>query len=121
MSIFLSVNNIVNWNSGKTERILWMDDYRVIAYVIDIFAINGMPELKKIYDIEMALGAGQAELLKSDPLMRMISEEDIKERNKSLRDKIWQIVSPILIPQNEPNIYCGESRCLAVIYPPVWR
>ncbi|MDP4092953.1 MAG: DDE-type integrase/transposase/recombinase [Bacillota bacterium] len=100
---------MINWkNTGKTDRILWVDAY--IIYVVDINAMDGMPIAKKISDVLDALEGGNAEKLDYDPLLRTDPDETINEKDRIKRDAAWAIISEIVRFENEPDIYMREKR-----------
>lgn len=118
MRDLITVNTLIKWNfddnSSITERILWIDENRYAAYVIDIYTGSGMPKIKKLSDIESALENNTASLLKSDPLLSAIPEENIGDRDKELRDRMWDILSPLLNTKREPDIYLRGIRGVLV-------
>ncbi len=97
------VNDLIEWidESGNNfvERVLWIDEGYVIAFVYDINAKTGFPEDKKVSEIKEAIANGHALKLKSDPWARIVREEDLSEKEKELRDRAWQIIS-FIVTQN---------------------
>ncbi|WP_129599978.1 Mu transposase C-terminal domain-containing protein [Anaerophilus nitritogenes] len=93
----------------RIERILWIDEKYQIAYVFDIHS-NRLPYMKKITDIENMLETGLAEVLKEDPYINNVVEDDMNHTEKEVRDKAWEIISQIALSNNEPNIYIPKFR-----------
>lgn len=114
MNQLIFINDLIKWNkeddSELIERVLWLDPDNTIAYMYDIYANEGFPELRKVKDVEEALLVGEATKLFDDPHQRLIREEDINEKNCSIRDKAWEIIEGIIAPENEPDIYKREKR-----------
>ncbi|MGF1987477.1 MAG: Mu transposase C-terminal domain-containing protein [Nostoc sp. ZfuVER08] len=108
----LFVNDLIEWidESGNNfiERVLWIDEGYVIAFVYDINAKTGFPEAKKVSEIKEAICDGHALKLKSDPWARIVRDEDLSPKEKELRDRAWQIIS--FIVTQEPSIYYRDYR-----------
>ncbi|WP_066378030.1 Mu transposase C-terminal domain-containing protein [Anabaena sp. CA = ATCC 33047] len=108
----LFVNDLIEWidESGNNfiERVLWIDEGYIIAFVYDINAKTGFPEAKKVSEIREAISDGRALKLKSDPWARIVRDEDLSEKEKELRDRAWQIIS--FIVTQEPSIYYRDYR-----------
>ncbi len=60
----LFVNDLIEWtldtNAHVVERIIWIDEGYIIAFVININAKKGLPEPKKISEILEAISEGIA-------------------------------------------------------------
>ncbi len=95
MSNDLFVNDLIEWidESGNSfiERVLWIDEGYIIAFVFNINTKTGFPEPKKVSEIIEAISDGRVLKLKSDPWARIVTEEDLSEKEKELRDRAWQI------------------------------
>ncbi|MBD2451000.1 DDE-type integrase/transposase/recombinase [Nostoc sp. FACHB-152] len=108
----LFVNDLIEWidESGNNfiERVLWIDEGYIIAFVYDINAKTGFPEAKKVSEIREAISDGHALKLKSDPWARIVRDEDLSPKEKKLRDRAWQIIS--FIVTQEPSIYYRDYR-----------
>ena len=112
MSNYLCVNDLIEWvdASGNSfvERILWIDEGYTITFVIDININKGFPVPKRISDIQEAINEGHALKLKTDPWARIIKDEHLSDKEKDIRDKYWDIISPIVT--QEPSIYYRDKR-----------
>ncbi|WP_414756288.1 DNA-binding protein [Anabaena sp. CCY 9910] len=108
----LFVNDLIEWivyqNTHIVERIIWIDEGYIIAFVIDINAKKGLPEPKKISDILEAISEGVAFKQQQDPWARIIRDENLTDKEKEYRDKAWEIISSLII--EEPSIYYRNFR-----------
>ncbi|MFN6561135.1 MAG: hypothetical protein RMY28_015285 [Nostoc sp. ChiSLP01] len=100
-NIFFAVNDLIEWvdisGNNFVERILWIDKGYVIAFTIDINVKTGFPVPKRVSDIQEAINKGHALKLKTDPWARFVRDEDLSDKEKEIRDKYWDIISPIVI------------------------
>ena len=66
-------NDIIRWhvdddpNNQILERVLWIDEDRKIAFVIDIFDAKVWPIRKTVNEITTAIQAGLASFATNDP------------------------------------------------------
>jgi hypothetical protein len=111
MNNYLFINDIINWNSDSNnslrERILWIDEGYVIAFVLDIDSQKGLPKPRKVSEIVEAISEGIACKLDIDPWAR-ISDDKLTNREKEFRDKAWEIISSLVC--QEPEIYDRNLR-----------
>ncbi len=114
MKEILNVNELITWNPGMenehTDRILWIEAGGFLVYVIDAFSKQGLPVTKRISDVLNAIETGDAIKRQDDPLIRVLSEDSIKESDKQKRDKAWSLISDIVKYENEPDIYDRDKR-----------
>lgn len=112
MKSYLFVNDIIEWkadsDSRLIERILWIDEGYVIAFVLDINANKGLPELKKVSEILESISEGVAFKQEQDPWSRIIQDENLTDREKEYRDRAWEIISSLVA--QEPSIYYRHFR-----------
>ncbi|MEA5025896.1 Transposon Tn7 transposition protein TnsB [bioreactor metagenome] len=94
----------------KTFRVLWVDPGNIIAWVIDIEAKKGMPELVKISTLIESLLSGSAQVKTHDPWIRSIREGNISKSDKKVRNTAYAIISFILEKVKEPGIYTQSRR-----------
>ena len=108
----LYVNDLIEWidesGSSFVERITWIDDDYTIAFTIDINISTGFPNPKKVTDLLEAINEGSILKIKTDPWARIVREEDLSQKEKEIRDKYWDLISPIVI--QEPSIYYRDKR-----------
>lgn len=93
----LYVNDLIEWvddeGESKVERILWIDVNYIITFIFDINTNKGVPSAKRISDIEEAISEGLALKLKSDPWLRMVKEDNLSEKELTIRDRAWRIIA----------------------------
>lgn len=108
----LCVNDLIEGveESGQTtrERILWIDEGYVLAFVIDININKGVPYPKNIYEIEEAISEGYAIKLKADPWFKILTEDNLSEQEKQIRNRAWDIILELVT--REPDIYNSKIR-----------
>ncbi|WP_200906386.1 hypothetical protein [Limnoraphis robusta] len=107
------VNDIIQWSSEHTldsliERVVWIDEGYIIAFVVDIYATKGFPHSRSINDLKEALRHQEASKLEVDPWARAIQEDSLSAREKELRDNAWEIISSLVV--QEPDIYYRHHR-----------
>ncbi len=90
------------------ERIVWIDDGCSIAFLFDINAKKGFPYPKSISEITEEIADGIASKNPNDPWERIIQEDNLSEREIEVRDKAWNIISPLVA--QEPDIYYRHLR-----------
>lgn len=120
MKNLLFVNQIVQWNNNdnkkvSTERILWIDENNILAFVIDINSGNSLPMTRKINELTDAINDGIAKIIDEDPWINVIQEDNITEYDKKIRDEAWDIISGLVKPANEPDIYNRNKRGALVL------
>lgn len=110
----LFVNEIIVWPTQSlneielTERVLWIDEGYAIAFVFNINADKGFPEIRNISDILEAFSNGTAYKQEYDPWARIIKDENLTERILQIRDKRWHTIK--FIVEKEPEIYYRHLR-----------
>ena len=111
MEKLIVVNSIICWkDKEQTERLLWIDSFREITFTIDIFKNKYSPGIRYINDILEDLNSGIAVLIKEDPWLQVVLEEDINGKSKDKRDKAWESISYIINSCGEPDIYDSGIR-----------
>lgn len=113
MNTFLAVNELIEWrddsSNSTVERILWIDDGNVIAYIIDTHDPNDFPRKRTVSEIVDAIETGIATKMVNDSMIKIAGEDDLKERDREIRNKAWSIINTLVI-ENEPDIYRRELR-----------
>jgi Integrase core domain/Mu transposase, C-terminal len=108
----LYVNDLIEWvddaGESRVERIVWIDENHIIAFIFDINTNKSLPALKRISEIEEAISEGLALKLKSDPWFKIITEDNLSEKEIEIRDKIWNIIADLV--EQEPEIYDRKLR-----------
>lgn len=127
MERILFVNDLIEWQaevatecisdkSDQTartserlvERVLWIDEGYILAFVFDIEAKKGFPHPRKISEILEALSTGLATKIAKDPWARIIQDEHLTTKEKECRDKAWNIIASIVA--QEPSVYERSLR-----------
>lgn len=110
----LFVNELISYKNGEAnnliERILWIDGSSTLVCTIDINSAKALPEIKRFKDIIEGLNNGEISVEGKDPYFRLIDEEQITTKDKEIRDKAWNIISEMTLPENEPDIYFKSKR-----------
>jgi hypothetical protein len=108
----LFVNELIEWQDDSEipliERVLWIDEGYIIAFVFDINAKKGFPQPKKVSEILEAIAAGLVIKQTLDPWARTVRDESLTQKEKEVRDKAWEIISSIVV--QEPSIYYRHER-----------
>ncbi|MBW4419913.1 MAG: DDE-type integrase/transposase/recombinase [Myxacorys californica WJT36-NPBG1] len=112
MHNYLFTNDLIEWKNSSDnsliERVLWIDEGYVIAFVFDINARLGFPQTRRVSEILEALSEGSAIKLPNDPWVRIVREADLTDREKEHRAKAWEIISSLVA--QEPEIYYRDFR-----------
>ena len=116
MHDYLFTNDLIEWKNSSDnpliERVLWIDEGYVIAFVFDINAKLGFPQPRRVSEILEALSEGFVTKLPNDPWARIVSDENLTDREKTHRVKAWGIISSLVA--QEPSIYYRDFRGSAV-------
>lgn len=110
--MILVINELLKYVSydGHIDRILWIDEGNIIAFLIDINSKEALPKLRKIKDILDDLRNERIVKVTEDPFSKYVDESTLELKNRSIRDRAWEIVRKIAIEENEPNIYYWGHR-----------
>lgn len=111
--LMLAVNDLIKYGDIKTnqvERILWIDEDIQWIFVIDVSSDKAFPVMKKGSEIIGFLETGLAAKLDQDSLFKVVDEESLTDKEKSIREKAWNIISPLISSDNEPDIYQKNKR-----------
>lgn len=93
---------------NSIERIIWIDETYTSCFLINIFD-DTLPRLRKVEEIEDVLSIGDASVVEADPFSIIISEDEISEKAKSIRDEAWKIVNHVLAYGVE-NLLISKTR-----------
>lgn len=112
MSVDIFVNDLIQWISttedSRIDRVLWIDDGYTIAFVITIYAESALPRQILVSEIEEAIKSSLAIKIPKDPWIKLVINEDLSDKDKTIRDNAWQIISSIVL--QEPSIYYSSQR-----------
>jgi len=85
----LFVNELIEWQDNSEslliERVLWIDEGYIIAFVFDLNAKKGFPQPKKVSELLEAISAGLAIKKIQDPWARIVRDESLTTREKEVR------------------------------------
>jgi hypothetical protein len=105
----LAVNQLVSFiEDGRIERVLWIDIERRGYVLIDIASKSALPLYRSHAELEAMAGCKQLSFDAEDPFTYSTSEYAIDARHRTLRDKNWQKVSPLVVQQ--PCIFLAAQR-----------
>ena len=110
MNLRLSINNIISYNNGKIERILWIDADYIKLFCIDLEYDKAIPIMKNVSDIIDDISAGIAYRIDDDYYINIIDEKFISQSALDIRDKAWDIIKDLVDHKNQPYIYMKEHR-----------
>lgn len=105
----LPLNSLLQYGDEDEEikvlRLIYSDSIDDIAFVIDINTKKGLPIFHRpsllIDDLESEI----AKIILNDPWAKIISEEELSEKEKEIRNKSWRIIEEFTKQENEPAIY----------------
>ena len=123
----LIVNQLLLFNTvsahpkeEKVERVLWVDPANIHIVTIDIVSPISLPIWRKIDDLIVLIGSDDVQFLANDPYQRIVTEEELSDKAKTIRDKAWEIVSTIASQEEEPFIYNANYRAEQMIKASQW-
>ncbi|WP_337017075.1 Mu transposase C-terminal domain-containing protein [Oceanobacillus massiliensis] len=95
--MILTTNMLIKYedNSNSIERIIWINEVYTSCFLINIYD-DTLPRLKKVEEIEDALTVGDASIVSDDPFSIIITEDEITEKAKVIRDNAWETVNTLL-------------------------
>ncbi|MBD2077004.1 DDE-type integrase/transposase/recombinase [Phormidium sp. FACHB-592] len=115
MEFCLFERQVIKWEVGSehesTKRVLWIDINNVFAFIFDLNVQSGFPEVKEVAEILEAVSRGTAIQIR-DPWERLVFDNNFSSRELAVRDKAWNIISPIV--EQEPDIYYRDFRGSAI-------
>ena len=111
----LAINNLIQYVSEEDDeiivlRLLYVDNINDIAFVIDINAVKGLPEFQRYSRLAQDLADKRAIINSDDPWARIVSENELSEKDREIRDRAWAIIKDLAKPENEPDVYYKKVR-----------
>lgn len=108
----IAVNELIRFISDEkhVERVLWIDEGSIIAFVIDVYIDTALPKIRKLSDIREGLEDGSIIKLQEDPLICLVDDSNLDEASKAIRDKAWAIINNIANAKCEPEIFKETQR-----------
>jgi hypothetical protein len=96
-------------DSNKIDRVLWISQDNKYAFIINIFD-NEWARLIEIDVLLESLQRNEIEIIDKDPILRMVSEDEMSPKEKEIREKAWKIVYTIFSQIPEPKVYYINER-----------
>ncbi|GAB6553220.1 Mu transposase C-terminal domain-containing protein [Bacillus mobilis] len=97
----------------KLFRVLWIDEGYVICYVIEIDTSTGFPQKKLISTLEKMLKNEEMKIVKDDPFLSCLQEDEISDKDKMIRNKAWEVLDHLVNQKDEKDLFEREKRgCL---------
>lgn len=108
----INVNMVMQYsieeNADKRIRIIWIDEFRKFAYVVYLNGEGSMPIPIELEQLEYEIECGKL-IETGDPYLKLIDEEQLPQKLKSVRDEAWQVVQ-MLWDKPEPDILSKDYR-----------
>jgi len=105
----LSANQLITFvEDGHVERVLWVNVEQSSYILIDIASIRALPFFRNHAELETLADIGQLALYAEDPFPLPISEDAIAPLHRTLRDKNWERITPLIVQQ--PDIFDTGRR-----------
>jgi Integrase core domain/Mu transposase, C-terminal len=109
----LPLNTLIQY-SDETEknvlRLIFADYLNDIGFTINIYSAKGIPVFCRPSILAEDISSKEAFILDDDPWARIINEDELSEKEKSIRDKAWDIVEDLIKPENEPQVFTKKGR-----------
>lgn len=93
--------------NGHIWRVLWVSEAKDFAYVFDVNTME-MPSSVSCNELKSKIDDGFFTIHESDPYLRVISENELSDKERSVRDEIWNLMSYAVT--SEPDIYEKKRR-----------
>lgn len=107
--IQMSVNDVLrDENTGRTFRILWMDEGSLLVFLIDVHDPNAIPFIRKTRELGDMLVSEDIIKIKNFNLGNQLQEIDINDKQVQFRDKAWGMI--VSLVEAEPEIYQPKQR-----------
>ncbi|MWC27179.1 Mu transposase C-terminal domain-containing protein [Paenibacillus sp. MMS18-CY102] len=109
----LTVNAVLEWIDDQLqvrslERVLWIDPCNDRLIVIDLDKTGALPVEREMSQVNKAVTDGLVIKRSVDPYAKLISESQIKEKDKQTRDRWWSLIESIV--SDVPDIYDPRLR-----------
>ncbi|RTQ93701.1 Mu transposase C-terminal domain-containing protein [Lysinibacillus telephonicus] len=104
-------NMLLRNKDGEIIRIVFVNRFSSIIYVIAMDEGSRWPYTINKEDIFVAMADGEVTLLKEDPYFRHVYEEDLSGAEKQRRDRAYEIITYVLQQvEHEEQIYLRKYR-----------
>jgi putative transposase len=109
-------NDVIQWEDGNEERVLWIDRPK---NMVVLFRLSNnkddkdLPEIRNLSDVEDALAFSVAIKLPVDKYARVVSpDSELVQKYGVKRDKAWNMIKDIVL--DEPDIYDPKLRGILI-------
>ncbi|MDR0287355.1 MAG: DDE-type integrase/transposase/recombinase, partial [Clostridiales bacterium] len=92
---------------GHIWRILWVSEANDFAYIFNVNTTE-MPSSVSCNELKSKIDDGFFTIQESDPYLLVISENELSDKERLVRDEIWNLMSNALT--SEPGIYEKKQR-----------
>lgn len=108
--MFLAINDIIEYDDGTKERILWIDSENIKTFCILLTDEKIVPIYRKLNDILDELKEGSVKKIEDDTYRILIRDEDLSKKDIERRDERWNIISKLVDKENVPAIFYDARR-----------
>jgi hypothetical protein len=88
-------------------RVLWLSETRGVVYLFDIAAM-AVPKEMLYSELQRNISDGILLPQSEDSYVKLVSEEELSDKERSIRDNIWSLMSTAIT--TEPDIYIRNRR-----------
>lgn len=106
--MYLSINELIEYNNGDIFRILWIDDCRKYLYAINVNDKKSLPVRLSYENIVADLDEQIAKKLKED--LYYIYENELSEIEIEGRNKAWDTIKHIVDIKNYQDVFDAGKR-----------
>lgn len=114
MTIALAVNNLIQRNGSLgeavRERVLWIDEREDSAFVIEVEGRKGIPKHVTVSELNEEAELGYLSVLSEDKWARVLDDQMLSDKQKSIRDRAWEVIEPLVASAAEPDIFDKKIR-----------
>lgn len=114
MNRVLAVNDLIRYQNAEGEnstiRLLYIDKFNDITFVINIYGHSGLPKFFRPSALREDLAFERAQVLAEDVWARGVAENELSEKEKTIRDFAWRVIEDLVKPENEPAVYYKKLR-----------
>lgn len=104
----LTVNQLLEWDRGEMERVLWLSENEVV--LIDVSGSRALPHLQPRAGLEDALVHHQARMLELDPYVTIgLADDQLSPAARAHRDRAWAALRP-LVETYIPDLFLEHER-----------
>ncbi len=98
---------VLDPDSGKRARVVWMTPDGTSAALYPLDADRAFPALLRVEVLEAGISARQMSLV-PDPFTVVVLEDQLKQVHKERRDRAWKLIRPLVA--DVPRIFTADRR-----------